>query len=184
MKGLGLSSSAPGVEARSATRGPASPKRPKLLVILLSAVSLLMAALAVLAFITARAAVSDAADASTAAHLQGYDEGRSAGVAAGHSQAEVSLQRRHDQELAEATLSAYNAGAEFAYPSGVADGRSAGYEEGYAAGYAQGASEGYSDGFRDGQQVEPELTVEERIAEYDKALRCMIDPTQWICSQD
>ncbi|WP_073420476.1 hypothetical protein [Geodermatophilus nigrescens] len=127
------------VDAESATvvRSPAPPRRRRLALVVLSCISVAMTALAVLAFISGQTDADATADLVEQARSEGVAEGRAAGVTAGRSQAKTSLGQQHDRELAEATLSAYNAGAEFAYPSGVADGRSAGYEEGYAAGVAR-----------------------------------------------
>lgn len=120
------------VDADTATvvRSPEPPRRRRFALVLLSCVSVAMAALAVLAFLSGQMDADALADRVEQAKSEGVAEGRAAGITAGRSQAEATLEQQHARELAEATLSAYNAGAEFACPSGVADGHSAGYEEG------------------------------------------------------
>ncbi len=137
--------------------------------------------LAALGFILREVDLEEAAQDAEVQRAEGVEEGRRAGSSA----AESSLRAEFDEQIAAATLSAWNAGAEFAYPSGVADGHSAGYNEGYAAGaaegYSDGLNEGYADGFADGVGTEPEMTTDERIAEYNRVLMCMVGLQTWNC---
>lgn len=125
-------------------------------------------------------AIEEAATSAEASRTQAFDEG----VAAGRSEASASLSREHADSLEAARISGYNAGASAAYPSGRSDGYQEGYSAGEAEGYARGAADGYADGYAAGLADEPALSDEERLAQYDQVLRCMVDPTDWICSQD
>ena len=112
------------------------------------------------------------------AYASGYSAGNASGNIAGRSSAAASASASYEYALATATISAYNAGAEAAYPSGLADGHSAGYSEGLEDGRTSRAAERLPAD----QASAPTVSDEERVADYGLALQCLLITNQpWNC---